>query len=320
VALGVVAAESVDWRASVTFPTPPSSAETLDALVATLDTALTDNSDVELARIGIVCGGPLDESAGLILSPPNLSHWDRVDVITPFTDRFDVPARLMNDANAGVLAEWAWGNAKGAENAIFITMGTGFGAGLILNGRLHEGASGLAGEIGHWRLAERGPEGYGKEGSFEGFCSGAGIARWTQETARQHLSVESDKASPHWRDLEHVTAEQLGMLADAGNPKALEMWSAVGERLGAGLSLLIDLLSPDVIVIGGIYERQHHRLEPSMNEKLRRETLPQSLADCSVRPSALAEEISRYSAMAVAMIDEHTTNAGALISSAVTSR
>jgi glucokinase len=266
-----------------------------------------------------VCGGPLDESAGLVLSPPNLSAWDRVDVVTPFTDRFSVPVRLMNDANAGALAEWAWGNAKGASSAIFVTMGTGFGAGLILNGRLHEGASGLAGEIGHWRLADHGPEGYGKEGSFEGFCSGAGIAKWTQETAREQLSLEPSDADAAWRELEHVTAQQLGALADAGNPRALEMWSAVGERLGAGLSLLIDLLSPDVIVIGGIFVRQHHRLEQSMNDKLQREALPLSLADCSIRPSDLGEEISEYSAMAVAMIGDLTTSAGVLLSSAVTS-
>jgi glucokinase len=319
VALGIPSPESVEWRADITFPTPPTSSQALDALKDALGSMLLDNADVELGGIGLVCGGPLDESAGLILSPPNLSAWDRVDVITPFTDRFDVPVRLMNDANAGVLAEWAWGSAKGSSSAIFITMGTGFGAGLILNGRLHEGASGLAGEIGHWRLADYGPEGYGKDGSFEGFCSGAGIARWTQETAREQLSLEPN-ADPAWRELEHATAQQLGALADAGNPRALEMWLAVGERLGVGLSLLIDLLSPDVIVIGGIFVRQHHRLEPSMNEKLRRETLPLSLADCSIRPSSLGEEISQYSAMAVAMIGELTTSAGALLSSAVSSR
>ncbi len=208
-ALGIANAQAVEWRATITFPTPPTSSETIQALIDTLHSELSDNDDVELGGIGLACGGPLDESAGLVLSPPNLADWDRVDVISPFADRFAVPVRLMNDANAGALAEWIWGSAAGADTAVFITMGTGFGAGLILNRRLHEGASGLAGEIGHWRLAEFGPSGYGKEGSFEGFCSGAGIARWTQATAREQLAKDPGQSDPAWRELEHATAQQL---------------------------------------------------------------------------------------------------------------
>lgn len=313
VALGLPYSDSVAWREKTTFPTPPSSFATLNALIDTLDAFLETSTELDLVGIGLICGGPLDERSGLVLSPPHLPDWDGVDVITPFARHFEVPVRLMNDANAGVLAEWVWGSAKGKKTAVFITMGTGFGAGLIVDGHLVSGASGLAGEIGHWRIASQGPQGYGKRGSFEGFCSGAGIATWTQEMARAHSE------DPAWRALDHVTAQQLGILADEGNPKALEMWTAVGERLGTGLSLLIDLLNPDVIVIGGIFTRQQHRLEPSMNARLREETLPQSLADCSILPSALGEEIADYSALAVALIGEPSTSAGVLITSAVVS-
>ena len=85
------------------------------------------------------------------------------------------PAFMENDANACALAEWRWGAGQGCRSMAFLTFGTGLGAGLILDGRLYRGACGMAGELGHWRLSDYGPTGYGKEGSFEGFCSGGGI-------------------------------------------------------------------------------------------------------------------------------------------------
>ena len=126
--------------------------------------------------IGVSCGGPLDEKRGVILSPPNLPGWDEVHIVEELERRFGIPAKLLNDANAGALAEWNFGAGRGSENMLFLTFGTGLGAGLILGGRLYSGTNGNAGEIGHIRLAPSGPIGYGKAGSFEGFCSGGGIA------------------------------------------------------------------------------------------------------------------------------------------------
>ena len=127
--------------------------------------------------IGISCGGPLDSEKGIILSPPNLPGWDRVEISRLLSERFKAPAHLRNDANACALAEWKSGAGRGCKNMIFLTFGTGLGAGLILDGKLYEGANGNAGEAGHIRLSDSGPEGYGKKGSFEGFCSGGGIKR-----------------------------------------------------------------------------------------------------------------------------------------------
>ena len=127
--------------------------------------------------IGITCGGPLDSKKGLIMSPPNLPKWDKIPITKIIEDNFNVPVFLQNDANACALAEWRFGAGKGTNNMIFLTFGTGLGAGLILDGRLYAGTNNLAGEIGHIRLAKDGPLGYDKKGSFEGFCSGAGIAR-----------------------------------------------------------------------------------------------------------------------------------------------
>lgn len=141
----------------------------------------------DFSAIGISCGGPLDSRRGIVFSPPNLPGWDKVPITKFFSERFHVPCFLQNNANACVLAEWKWGNGKNLDNVVFPTFGTGMGAGLILNGKLYEGAKGLAGEIGHMRLARHGPVGYGKAGSFEGVCSGGGdSAIGTEQGARTY--------------------------------------------------------------------------------------------------------------------------------------
>ncbi|MBQ7292692.1 MAG: ROK family protein, partial [Clostridia bacterium] len=127
--------------------------------------------------VGISCGGPLDSGRGVIMSPPNLPDWDNIPIVKLVSDRLGIPAYLQNDANACALAEWRFGAGRGTQNMAFLTFGTGLGAGLILNGRLVDGANGMAGEIGHIRLTDDGPTGYGKAGSAEGYCSGGGIAR-----------------------------------------------------------------------------------------------------------------------------------------------
>ena len=256
-----------------------------------------------LAGIGIVCGSPLDEQAGLVLAPPNLPQWTSVDVLTPFAARFGVEPALLNDADAGALAEWAWGAARGAQHVVFLTMGTGLGAGLILDGRLYRGAAGLAGEAGHWRLAAAGPPGHGKAGSFEGFCAGSGIARQAQQRAAEQLANGTpSRLAPDWPSLAGLTAARAAQAADDGDPEAVRLWAAVGMRLGMGLALLVDLLNPDVIVLGGIYSRQVARLEPAMRAALEREALAVSLQVCRIAPSALGERIGDWSGLAAALI------------------
>ena len=107
----------------------------------------------ECDSIGISCGGPLDEKNGIILSPPNLPGWDDVHIVDMIKERFSVPVRLMNDANACAIAEWRFGAGVGCDNMVFLTFGTGLGAGLIINGRPYSGSIGFAGEVGHIRLA-----------------------------------------------------------------------------------------------------------------------------------------------------------------------
>jgi glucokinase len=232
--------------------------------------------------VGISCGGPLDSAAGIVQSPPNLPGWDEVPIVSWCEEALGLPARLENDANACALAEWRWGAGRGCRHMIFLTFGTGLGAGLILNGRLYDGACGLAGEVGHVRLAEDGPLGHHKAGSFEGFCSGGGMAR---------------AAAAHGLD---ASAAEVFAAAEAGDARALAVVEQTGHYLGRGLAMLLDVLNPERIVLGSIFTRRRDVLWPIAEAVLRAEALPQCLACCQVLPAALGDSIGDYGALAVA--------------------
>lgn len=245
---------------------------------------------------GISCGGPLDARRGIILSPPNLPGWDYVPLCALLTTRFGGRAFLMNDANACALAEWQDGAARGAHNVIFLTMGTGMGAGLILDGLLYEGSTGDAGEVGHLRLAPTGPIGFGKAGSFEGFCSGGGIA----QLARQRVAEFAGDSLLRRTPPDRLTAADVGRAALAGDALALALWREVGTRLGEALALFIDLLNPDCIVIGSIYARCEPFIAPAMRDVIARECLAPSAAACRIVPAQLGDRIGSHAALAVA--------------------
>lgn len=251
--------------------------------------------------IGISVGGPLDEERGIIMSPPNLPGWDNVNIVDELKARFGVPAMLRNDANACALAEWRFGFDKKYNNMVFLTFGTGLGAGVILDGKLYSGTNGNAGEVGHIRLSEDGPVGYGKCGSFEGFCSGGGITRLGIEAAREAyregrlifgLTSESE--------IENISTKMLAELAREGDRDAIAVFRKSGEMLGRGLSVIIDTLNPEAIVIGSVYQRAEELFREGMNETLKAEALGVSLGACEILPARLGDEIGDYAAISVA--------------------
>ena len=253
-------------------------------------------------RIGISCGGPLDSKKGIIMSPPNLPGWDNVEIVRLSEEHYGVKAKLQNDANACAVAEWKFGAGKGCENMIFLTFGTGLGAGLILGGRLYSGTNDNAGEVGHIRLERFGPVGYGKSGSFEGFCSGGGIAQLGYMKALER--VQSGIYPSYFREgmtEKDVTAKSIAEAADCGDETALEVFGICGEYLGRGLSVLIDILNPQAIVIGSIFTRSGHLLTENMEKILKEETLPVSGECCRILPAALGENIGDYAAVATAL-------------------
>jgi glucokinase len=264
--------------------------------------ALIDRHGKEnLSGIGISCGGPLDSRTGRILGPPNLPGWDDVPIVYDLNKKWNVLVALQNDANACALAEWKFGAGRGTKNMIFLTFGTGMGAGLILDGCLYSGTNDLAGEVGHIRLATDGPVGFGKAGSFEGFCSGGGIARTA--TAEVRKARESGRMSmligPSATQDHEITAKDVFGACEAGDDLATEIVNTVGKRLGEGLSILIDILNPECIVIGSIFARSGHLLVPAMEDALHREAIPSALSVCRIVPAELGESLGDVAALSV---------------------
>ena len=245
--------------------------------------------------IGVSCGGPLSSATGRVLGPPNLPGWNDVPVVALLNAHYGVPVALRNDADAGALAEWRWGAGKGCRHMLFLTFGTGLGAGLILNGKLYSGACDMGGEVGHIRLADYGPVGYGKSGSFEGFCSGGGIAQLAELYARECRQQGRTPGFP-----EGASGKEVAEAARAGDPTALQVFDTCARQLGRGLSVLIDILNPERIVIGSLFGRCHDLLWEKTAAVIAAEALPASAAACRVVPASLGESIGDYAALAVA--------------------
>ncbi len=248
----------------------PSWRELLDALLEHVPAG-------KYEAVGVSCGGPLDSERGLILSPPNLPGWDEVPIVAYLEEKLGIPAFVQNDANACALAEWRFGAGRGCRNMIFLTFGTGLGAGLILGGRLYAGTNDMAGEIGHVRAAADGPVGYNKYGSYEGFCSGGGIRQLT----------------------DGVSARDAVLRADAGDAEMAEALNISAEKLGACLALLIDLLNPERIVVGSIYARAERYFRDASQRVIDAEALEMSRSVCNVVPAKLGDAIGDYAAISV---------------------
>jgi len=271
----------------------------LDETALLMDKNSIDASNID--AIGISCGGPLDSRKGLIMSPPNLPGWDNIPVVEMFEKRFGIKTGIQNDANACALAEWKFGAAHGYSNVVFLTFGTGMGAGLILNGKLYSGTNDNAGEVGHIRLDDYGPVGYGKAGSFEGFCSGGGIAQLARTRVTEKLQMgEKITFCPTLTEANTLTAKIVAEAAIGGDALAKEIFATCGAYLGRALSTLIDVLNPEIIVLGSIYCRSQQLIEPAMQEVISREALSHARLVCRIVPAALGESIGDYAALSVA--------------------
>ena len=273
--------------------------EMVDRLIALADGIVDEKPEA----IGISCGGPLDSSKGIILGPPNLPGWDHVEIVDRIQKHFGAPAHLQNEANACAVAEWKFGAGMSCENMVFLTFGTGLGAGLILNGKLYSGTNDNAGECGHIRLDRFGPVGYGKAGSFEGFCSGGGLAQLGYNLALEQ--IQQGKAPAYFHNgvsAKDITAKSIADAARQGDETALRVYEICGEYLGKGLSVLIDILNPQRIVIGSVFARSGDLLRPAMERVIAKETLPLSASCCQVVPAQLGEQIGDYAAIATALL------------------
>lgn len=286
------------WRHE--FPTQPEAGPqpALRNIVAAIHQGLKATGCTAKA-VGVSCGGPLDSVAGVIQAPPNLSTWLDVPITSLLTSEFGVPCALENDANAGALAEHRFGAGRGAQHVIFLTMGTGFGAGLILNNQLFRGASNMAGEIGHVRLSTHGPVGHGKEGSVEGWASGGGIARMGVGIVQEAIANGEQTALA--QKVQGLTTRDIAAELQNGDPVAKRIVALSGSRLGEALAILVDILNPQRIVLGGLALRLGDDLLGPARATLEKEALPESIAGCEIVPAQLGERIGDVAALCVAM-------------------
>jgi len=225
----------------------------LDAVVNAIDemTSLTA-AEGGFTSIGICAPGPLDPRTGVILNPPNVPCWRNFPLGQKLTERYRQQVKVDKDSNAAALAETRWGAARGYHYVFYITLGTGIGTGLVLDGRVYRGNTGAAGEGGHMTIDPHGPVcGCGKPGCIEILAAGPAIgararAKIAAEPSRGAKMVELAKGNPA-----SVASEHVAQAYAAGDPLAREVLEETIELLTAWLSNIVDLLDPDILVIGG---------------------------------------------------------------------
>lgn len=255
-------------------------------LTTNLATALR-SAQKTVAAISVSIGGPLEVLKGIIKSPPNLPGWTNVPLKKLLAERFTLPVYVEHDGNAGALAEFYFGAGRNFRNIIFITMGTGFGAGLILDGRLYRGTSDTAGEIGHIRIAEDGPLCYGKAGSLEGYGSGTGIAKLAH---KMYPAIWS----------ESTTVIEVHNAYKNNSAEARAVFDRAGFYLGRGLAVLADTLNPERIILGGIGMRLGDALLVPARRIFHEEALPQAAEVCEIVPAQLGEAIGDIASLCAA--------------------
>ena len=279
-------------RRQMATPGDLSPEQIVDLIADVARDLLAARAGADVEAVGVSIGGPLDSETGTILGPPHLPRWQRVPLAAWLEARLDAPVYVEHDARAGALAEWWFGAGRTADghsvsDLVFLTLGTGIGAGIISGGRLLHGRTSRTAEVGHWRVAPDGPEIFGKRGSWESYCGGAGIAALAAQRF-PHRFGGTDVAG-------------LAALARSGDVDARAIFDESARRLGEGLALLADLFAPDLVVLGALGVRVGDLLIPGAVKALHAEALPAVAERCRVVPAALGERIGDVAALCAAL-------------------
>jgi glucokinase len=310
--VGSVAEDGTTLLATASEPThaEAGASDVVDRLVGLAERAIAETRQAapgaEILGVGVGAPGPLDTKRGIVLLTPNLG-WVNMPLRQLIHDRLGLPAALDNDANCAVLGEWWVGAARGARNAIGITIGTGIGGGLILDGQLYHGASDVAGEIGHTTIDTEGRRcKCGNYGCLEAYASGPNIAIRAIEAIE--AGAESRLPTYVGGDLAKITAQTVYLAAQEGDELALEVVNDTAKFLGVGIGNLLNIFNPEVVVVcGGVTLAGDHLFVPLRREAARRAFKPAVMA-CRIVPGELAGTAGVYGA-ARAFLDQ--TVAGA---------
>jgi glucokinase len=235
--------------------------ELIGAIAAQIVKIIDNNglSRKDIKGVGIGLPGLIDTPDGIVRLLPNIPGWRNVPLKKELEKKLKIRVFLENDANLIALGEWKHGAGRGVENMVCMTLGTGVGAGLILNNQLYRGPGFAAGELGHVPLNEHGPAcGCGGFGCFERYVGNA-------QLVAKGITVMNKKT---------VTLEEMRVLAENGNAKALKFWKDAAIHMGNGLIGLINLLNPQRIVIGGGVSNNYAFLFPTIKEVIRKRAMP----------------------------------------------
>ena len=310
--VGSVAEDGSVLHAMQTEPTHAEDGATavVDRLVALAERAIAQTRreipEAKIVGVGAGAPGPLDTKSGIVLLTPNLG-WVNMPLRQIIRDRLGLPATLDNDANCAVLGEWWVGAARGARHAIGITIGTGIGGGLVLDGKLYHGASDVAGEIGHATIDTEGRRcKCGNYGCLEAYASGPNIAlRAVEELEVGAVSSLRDMVGG---DLRKITAQTVYEAAHQGDELALEVVNDTAKFLGTGIANLLNVFNPEVVVVcGGVTLAGDHLFVPLRREVARRAFKP-AVQACRIVPGELINTAGVYGAARV-FLDQTGTGA-----------
>jgi len=248
----------------------------------------------QVSGVGIGSPGPLDTQQGIVILTPNLG-WADFPLRDRVSDGLQLPASLDNDANCAVLGEHWQGAARGTQHAVGITIGTGIGGGIILNGELYHGASDCAGEIGHTTIEMNGRRcGCGNYGCLEAYASGPAIARRAIEAVER--GAESSLRAALEADPLSITAQVVYESAEAGDGLAREVVQDTARILGAAIANLVNVFNPEVVVVCGGVTRAGESLFAPLRREVTRRAFRPAVEVCRIVPGALTGSAGVYGA------------------------
>jgi glucokinase len=285
-AAGVVDAAGNVHSFAVEPTRPHEGPEVALARLFDLGRRVVDESGLDWGRIeavGIGCGGPLDAERGVLIAPPHLPGWRDVPVAALAGSAFDRPVALENDATAAAAGEHRWGAGAGVRHMVYLTISTGVGGGVIIDGALYRGASGNGGELGHVTVDWRGRpcRGCGRRGCLEAYVSGTSIAERAREAG-----------------LPFASSEEVAAAALAGDAGASALWDETVEALSCGLISIVNLFEPELVVLGGGVTRSGDLLVPPVRESVRAGAM-RPAGDVDVVLSPLGERVGVVGAAAI---------------------
>ncbi len=258
-------------------------------------------ADLELqdcTAIGVSCGGPLDTKTGVVYSPPNLPGWDALPLKERLEKEFNLQVKIENDANACALAEYKLGGGKGYNAVLYMTMSTGIGGGIVIDGRIYHGANDSAGEVGHQILLPDGPLcGCGRRGCLEALCSGPAIARRAIAEIKKDANTSMLKLVDG--DVELVKSEHVLKAAFQGDKLALRIVEETAYYMGWGIANLVNILNPDIVLLGTIAIAAGDLILDPIRETVSSLAMPRPAEIVQIMPAQLGESLGDYAAISL---------------------